>query len=288
MTQWRTGLVWILTPRYRRIFAPEPRYIADTELRRRYGNLFVSDLIKGSGWDSIADSVTHFVSADPAIIPKCSDWNDNVHVLGSLLCNTDGWPPSDGLIEFLSAGPPPIYVGFGSYMALRFRGKDGASYLIELAEAAKAKGVRLVFCSPFDNEHLEGIPENAFVTPLVSHDWLFHRCCAVMCHGGYGTVCAAMKAQKPLIIFPHQTDQFYIAERMASLGVATRRNNQYLKFTVQNFLDQLDQLAAQYASLKSNAEKIGDAIGQTDGPRNHLLKIRDIIGPADSSMTARF
>jgi UDP:flavonoid glycosyltransferase YjiC (YdhE family) len=267
--QWWTRLA--------RMVAPEPPKIVDPELRERYRSLFASEVTRGSGWDSIADSVTQFVSADPVIIPKCSDWNDNVHVLGSLSWDTAGWGPSDGLLRFLSAGAPPLYVGFGSSTALRFWGKKGATYLMQLAEAAKAKGVRMIFSSPFGVEHLKGLPENTFVTPLISHDWLFQECSAVMCHGGYGTVYAALKAQRPLVIFPHQSDNFYIAERMRQLGVAPRSNNKYLKFTVRDFCRQLDQLANRYASLKSNAEKVGEVIRRTNGSRNHFEKIRDIV-----------
>lgn len=270
-----------------RIVAPEPPKIVDPQLRHRYRNLFASET-KGSGWDSIADSVTQFVSADPVIIPKCSDWNDNVHVLGSLPWDTAGWEPSDALLRFLSAGAPPLYLGFGSYTAFRFSGMKGAMYLMQLAEAASAKGVRIIFSSPFAVEHLRNLPENTFVTSLISHDWLFQKCIAVMCHGGYGTVYAALKAQRPLIIFPHQTDQFYIAERMTQLGVAPRRNNTYAKFTVRDFSRQLDQLASRYASLKSNAENVGERIRQTNGPRNHFLKIREIVGPPKSSTNDLF
>ena len=275
--QWWTRLA--------RIVAPQPPQIVDPELRERYRSLFASEVTRESGWDSIADSVTQFVSADPVIIPKCSDWNDNVHVLGSLQWDTTGWKPSDGLLRFLSEGPPPLYVGFGSLTALRFSGKKGATYLIQLAEAAKAKGVRMIFSSPFGVQPPKNLPENTFFTQLISHDWLFQKCSAVMCSGGYGTVYAALKAQRPLVIFPHQSDQFYIAERMTQLGVAPRRNNKYLKFTARDFCYQLDQLANRYPSLKSNAEKVGEAIRQTNGPRNHFLKIRDIVGPPENSTT---
>ena len=144
--------------RLKRIVAPGPPQIADSELRERYLNLFASEGTRGSGWDSIADSITQFVSADPLIIPKCSDWNDNVHVLGSLPWNTAGWEPSDGLLRFLSAGAPPLYVCFGSFTALRFLGEKGAAFLMQLAEAARAKNVRMIFGSPCGVEHLKDSP----------------------------------------------------------------------------------------------------------------------------------
>lgn len=53
------------------------------------------------------------------------------------------------------------------------------------------------------------------------YNLLFPRCAAVIHHGGSGTTAAALRAGVPQIICPFILDQFYWAERMFWLGVAS-------------------------------------------------------------------
>ncbi|MFN2285963.1 MAG: glycosyltransferase, partial [Anaerolineae bacterium] len=51
----------------------------------------------------------------PQVLPPPSDWPDSVHVTGYwFLEPPTGWKPSEELVDFLQAGPPPVYIGFGS------------------------------------------------------------------------------------------------------------------------------------------------------------------------------
>ena len=60
---------------------------------------------------------------------------------------------------------------------------------------------------------------------LLSHDWLFKRCCAVMHHGGVGTMSSALKAGLPVVVSPFQSDQHYWAEQLSWLGVGVQCPN---------------------------------------------------------------
>ncbi|KAL6964359.1 hypothetical protein U1Q18_035414 [Sarracenia purpurea var. burkii] len=53
------------------------------------------------------------------------------------------------------------------------------------------------------------------------YKWLFQRCTAVVHHGGSGSTAAALHAGIPQVICPFMLDQFYWAERMFWLGVAS-------------------------------------------------------------------
>ena len=51
----------------------------------------------------------------PAVIPPPADWGADVHVTGYwFLDPAEDWTPDPALADFLAAGPPPVYVGFGS------------------------------------------------------------------------------------------------------------------------------------------------------------------------------
>src|SRR3954465_8046675 len=51
----------------------------------------------------------------PAGVPRPTDWPLSVHVTGYWWpARPPGWQPPDLLVDFLEAGPPPVFVGFGS------------------------------------------------------------------------------------------------------------------------------------------------------------------------------
>ena len=49
------------------------------------------------------------------VVPRPADWGSHVQVTGYWVLPLDpGWQPAPELAAFLAAGPPPIYMGFGS------------------------------------------------------------------------------------------------------------------------------------------------------------------------------
>ena len=48
------------------------------------------------------------------LIPKPKDWMQNIDITGFLFLSSPDYQPKPELMEFLQAGPTPIYVGFGS------------------------------------------------------------------------------------------------------------------------------------------------------------------------------
>jgi len=56
-----------------------------------------------------------FGSYSPIVVPKPPDWGDNICVCGYwFLDPPSDWQPPPELVAFLEAGPPPVYIGFGS------------------------------------------------------------------------------------------------------------------------------------------------------------------------------
>lgn len=54
-----------------------------------------------------------------ALVPKPADWGDHIDVVGYCFLNEGShmkYQPPQALEDFLEAGKPPVYIGFGSLM----------------------------------------------------------------------------------------------------------------------------------------------------------------------------
>jgi UDP:flavonoid glycosyltransferase YjiC (YdhE family) len=121
-------------------------------------------------------------------------------------------PPK--LAAFLDAGPPPVYIGFGSMPDPR---PDETT--AGLLEAVRARGVRAVLSRGWAGLGAGPLPDGVFVTDAVPHAALFPRTAGVVHHGGAGTTAMATRAGVPQLVVPHLLDQFYWAYRVRALGL---------------------------------------------------------------------
>lgn len=128
---------------------------------------------------------------------------------------TCGAPLPAKLDAFLDAGPPPVYVGFGS-----MPDPDPAATTRTLLEAITRAGCRAVIGAGWAALGDGPLPEGVVAIESVSHPMLFPRCAAVVHHGGAGTTTTAARAGVPQVVVPHLADQFYWARRGVRLGVA--------------------------------------------------------------------
>jgi rhamnosyltransferase subunit B len=118
----------------------------------------------------------------------------------------------DELSRFLDAGAPPLAVTFGSYATT-----DGN--LFEKAiEACGELRQRLVIITKYPEQLPSPLPEHCINVGYVSLQRLFPRLCAVIHHGGAGTIAQAFRAGTPQIVCPMAFDQFINADRVAALG----------------------------------------------------------------------
>ena len=54
----------------------------------------------------------------PSLLPRPHDYPSNVYMCGQWVPPAPGWSPPRDLVEFLAAGEPPLYLGFGSMAGL--------------------------------------------------------------------------------------------------------------------------------------------------------------------------
>jgi UDP:flavonoid glycosyltransferase YjiC (YdhE family) len=141
----------------------------------------------------------------PALLPKPPDWGDWLHVTGFwFLDGAEHWQPPGELARFLDAGPPPVYVGFGSMV------EREAERLTRLAvDALQQSGRRGVLLSGWSGLGGSALPETILRVDSVPHEWLFPRTAVVVHHGGAGTTAAALRAGVPSVSVPFFADQAF-------------------------------------------------------------------------------
>jgi len=152
----------------------------------------------------------------PALIPKPRDWNSNIHVTGFChLAQASSFSPSRELVEFLSSGPPPIYIGFGSIVV-----KDSAATTKLILEAVRKAGVRAILSRGWGGFAAKGeaLPDEIFPVDNIPHDWLFPRVSCVVHHGGAGTTAAGIASGTPTVIIPFFGDQPFWGMVVARAG----------------------------------------------------------------------
>ncbi|KAG5931259.1 hypothetical protein E4U60_006317 [Claviceps pazoutovae] len=141
----------------------------------------------------------------PALIPKPNDWGVHIDVSGFCFLDlASSYIPDPDLAAFLEAGPPPVYIGFGSIVV-----EDPNSMTQMIFEAIRLAGIRALVSKGWGGLGAEdgGNPESVFMLGNVPHDWLFERVSAVVHHGGAGTTATGIKAGKPTLVVPFFGDQ---------------------------------------------------------------------------------
>ncbi|CCH34065.1 glycosyltransferase [Actinosynnema sp. NPDC047251] len=123
----------------------------------------------------------------------------------------DDRPLPAGVEDFLRAGEPPVYFGFGSTPATP---ELGAA----VVAAARAVGRRAIVAGGW-----AGLTPDEGTLPIgeTNHQALFPRVAAVVHHGGAGTTAAAARAGVPQVVVPRRYDQPYWARRVVALGIGT-------------------------------------------------------------------
>lgn len=164
----------------------------------------------------LCKGVPFLLAADAVLAAPPPDWNEfEVTITGPWFYEDANELPDD-VEEFLQAGPPPVYVGFGSMPA-----KDPMNLTRVVVEGASARGRRVLMSKGWAGIGEGNLPPTVKVvhTPMPHHK-LFPRLAVVVHHGGAGTTATALRAGVPQVIVPHLMDQYYYAKRMSGLGLA--------------------------------------------------------------------
>ena len=197
----------------------------------------------------------------PTLIPAPEELPANHHVTGfCFLDEASTWQAPAELEDFLAAGPPPIYIGFGS---MRNKRPEETAELV--IAALQQTGQRGVLLKGWGGMQQSDLPDNILLVDSVPHDWLFPRMRAVVHHGGAGTTAAGLRAGVPAIIIPYFADQPFWARTCYHAGVAARPIPR-ARLTVQRLADAL-RAVVNDAPMRTHAAELGRRISAEDGAR---------------------
>lgn len=174
-----------------------------------------------------------------------------------------------GLEDFLAAGPPPVYAGFGSQSldvtraALRHT-VDGA-----LAAGHRVVALRGTGLAEEDDERVHFLDQ-------APHDLLFPRLAAVAHHGGAGTTAQALRAGVPQVVVPFALDQPFFARRVHEIGVAAA--------PVPVAVASVDRLRAAFEeaadpAMVGRAATVGARVRAERGPQRAADRIEASLSP---------
>jgi UDP:flavonoid glycosyltransferase YjiC (YdhE family) len=158
-----------------------------------------------------------FDAYSPVVVPAPSEYQW-IHVTGYwFLDEAVGFTPSRELSDFLAAGPPPLFVGFGS---TPFPSPGAATDLV-VGALARARQ-RAVVVSGGSGLETGRLNDQVLSVDSVPHGWLFPQVSAVVHHGGAGVTGAALRAGRPAVVVPVFADQPFWGKRVFDLGVGAR------------------------------------------------------------------
>jgi sterol 3beta-glucosyltransferase len=206
----------------------------------------------------------------PSVIPRPSDWDSNIHVTGYwFLDPAVDWTPPSALMEFLQAGSPPVYVGFGS-MSNRKPEETADLVLQALARTQQ----RAIILSGWSGLHKANLPASVFMLDSIPFSWLFPRVAAIVHHGGAGTTAAGLRAGVPSIVVPFFGDQPFWGQRVAELGVGPEPIPRK-KLTVERLAQAIHQ-ALTDQTMRQRAANLGSKIQAEDGITRAVAIVQQI------------
>lgn len=208
----------------------------------------------------------------PAVAPRPADWRPGLDVVGYWWPQRPiGWQPQAELLDFLDAGPPPVFLSFGSLIMT----KAESARLCELVpQALRTAGVRGLIQAGWAG--LDISTDDVLTFGDIPHDWLFDRVAAVVHACGAGTTAAGLRAGLPAIAIPEPGgDQPFWARRLHNLGVSAATLSRR-KLTADQLAHAI-RTALTDPTLRDNAKRLAAQIADEDGAGKVVTAVKSRI-----------
>jgi len=205
------------------------------------------------------------------VLPRPPEWGPNVHITGYWLPEEPAWTAPQDLVDFLEAGPPPVFVGFGSMPA-----RDPERLTEVVLEALRLSGERAILHAGWAGIGGADLPDRVFSLAYAPYGWLFPRMKAVVHHGGSGTTGFALWAGIPAVVVPFLFDQFFWAERVRALGVGPEPVPQK-RLTAGGLAAAIKEAVAD-RGMRQRAAALGKRIQAEDGVGRAVAVVQQVMG----------
>lgn len=180
------------------------------------------------------------------LLPCSSDRGTKVDLAGFVPEQASLHEPSSEVVNFLNAGAPPIYIGFGS-TSLPDR---GAKFFSLVIDAIGKAGVRAVIDTTGVQCDMQSTHRRSVLclseAPL---DWLLPRCGAVVHQGEPGITAMGLKHGRPTVTIPFCGDHFIWGVRVASAKAGALAPIPYKQLTADNLAHAIRQCLRHEAYL---------------------------------------
>lgn len=164
-------------------------------------------------WGDWAESPTRLLGLFPDWYAEAPDWPERLRLVGFVRYDQADVGLPAAVERFLSDGPPPVVVSFGSAM------RTGRQHFEVAVEAVRRAGRRgLVLAKGGDQ--IPPLPSGFHHADYAPFSAVFPQAAAVIHHGGIGTTAQGLAAGVPQLVMPLAFDQFDNAERLRRLGTA--------------------------------------------------------------------
>jgi UDP:flavonoid glycosyltransferase YjiC (YdhE family) len=234
--------------------------------RRRLDLAPIRDVVEYVYCDNV------IVASDPELGKIPADVGMEVKQTGAWLLPNPGASLPAELDAFLDAGPPPVFVGFGSMPDANRVATTSA-----ILEAARSLGCRALVGKGWARLGEGSLPSGVMAVGDVPHELLFPRVAAVVHHGGAGTTAVAARAGVPQVIVPHiPADQWFWGYRVqdAGLGPAPIARAKLDASTLASALS----VCLSNGAMKERAREVGRSTSQRNGTRDAVKILEAEIG----------
>lgn len=204
------------------------------------------------------------------VLPRPADWRPGLDVVGYWWPPVPpGWTPPDDLVRFLAAGPPPVFVGFGS------TNPGNAEQLSRtVVTALRQAGHRGVIQAGWAD--LATSDDDMLTIGDTPHQWLFPRMAAVVHAAGAGTTAAGLRAGVPAVPVPMTGDGPFWSYRMRTLGVSPAAIP-FRKLTADRLADAVREAVAN-PTYARRASELAARIDAEDGGAAVLAAVDRLVG----------